>query len=77
MKHRYPGQEKLFRVAVMCQNAIQNQRDRERREGYGVDDYTEGRIIGAANLARGILRVLCGDRTDLASDVKRSRRAAM
>ncbi len=57
-------QEKLFRVAALCQNAIQTQRERERREGYGVDDYTEGRIVGAANLARAILRTLSGNHTD-------------
>lgn len=47
-----------FDIAALCQQAIQEQRDRERREGYGLDDYTEGRIVGAANLARKILRTL-------------------
>ena len=29
--------------------------------GYGLDDYTEGRIVGGANLARKILRVVSGE----------------
>ena len=61
MNRRYPEQEKFFRVAALCQRAIQEQRDRERRLGYGMDDYTEGRIVGAANLARAIMRALVGD----------------
>lgn len=64
MARRHPDHEKLFRVAALCQNAIQAQRDRERRAGFGVDDYTEGRIVGAANLARSILRALVADHVD-------------
>jgi hypothetical protein len=64
MARRHPDHEKLFRVAALCQNAIQAQRDRERRLGYGVDDYTEGRIVGAADLARTILRTLVAHQTD-------------
>lgn len=52
--------DKSFDIAALCQQAIQEQRDRERRQGYGIDDYTEGRIVGAANLARKILRTLTG-----------------
>ena len=69
-------QEKLLRVAALCQNAIQSQRDRERREGFGVDDYTEGRIVGAANLARAILRTLSGNHTDASWDGTGPRRTA-
>ena len=50
--------DKSFDIAPLCQQAIQEQHDRERRQGYGLDDYTEGRIVGAANLARKILRTL-------------------
>ncbi|NBW95779.1 MAG: hypothetical protein EBR28_03370 [Planctomycetia bacterium] len=54
-------QEKLFQVAAACQEAILAQKQREARQGYGLDDYTEGRIVGAASLARRIMRVLSGD----------------
>jgi len=53
-------QARLLRIAAVCQEAIQEQRDREARHGYGLDDYTEGRIVGAANLARKIMRTLTG-----------------
>lgn len=64
MSRRYPESEKLFRVAALCQGAIQEQRDRARRLSYGMDDYSEGRIVGAANLARAIMRALVGDAPD-------------
>lgn len=51
-------QDKLNRIAAACQEAIQAQRQRETRQGYGLDDYTEGRIVGAANLARKIMRIV-------------------
>jgi hypothetical protein len=54
-------ERKLSDIAAFCQQAVQEQRDRERRLGYGLDDYTEGRIVGGANLARKILRVLSGE----------------
>ena len=53
-------QDKLFRIAAVCQEAVQSQNQRAARNGYGLDDYTEGRTVGAANLARKILRVLAG-----------------
>ncbi len=69
-------QEKLFQVAAACQEAILAQRDREARQGYGLDDYTEGRIIGAANLARKIMRVLSGEQIDAATLRARVRTSA-
>ena len=42
----------------MCLQAIDKQKERESRVGYGLDDYTEGRIVGAAVLARKILKVI-------------------
>ena len=60
MYRRNTDQEKLFRLAAVCQNAIQHQHDRHRRLGYGIDDYTDGRLAGAAELARTILRILTG-----------------
>lgn len=53
--------EKLNEIARLCQQAVQEQRAREQGAGYGLDDYTEGRIVGGANLARKILRTLIGE----------------
>lgn len=53
--------EKLIQIAALCREAIQAQREREVRQGYGLDDYSEGRIVGAANLARKILRAVTGN----------------
>lgn len=54
-------QEKLEEIYKICSKAIEEQRSRERSLGYGHDDYTEGRIVGAANLARRIKRIVFGD----------------
>ena len=54
-------QEKLDEVYKICNKAIQEQTNRQRSLGYGLDDYTEGRIVGAANLARRIKRIVFGD----------------
>jgi len=51
----------MSQMTALCQEAIRHQREREQRLGYGLDDYTEGRIVGAANLARKLLRVLNGE----------------
>lgn len=61
MRRNTTEQNKLFRIAALCQEAVCQQRERECRQGYGLDDYTEGRIVGAANLARKILREISGD----------------
>lgn len=45
-------------IEKLCLDAIQKQKDREIKLGYGLDDYTEGRIVGAAVLARKILKVI-------------------
>ncbi|MBU6309159.1 MAG: hypothetical protein KJS77_05395 [Planctomycetes bacterium] len=58
MPRRNLEAEKLVEVSALCREAIQAQRERENRQGYGLDDYTEGRIVGAANLARKILRAV-------------------
>lgn len=55
--------DKLNEIARLCQQAVQEQRAREQGPGYGLDDYTEGRIVGGANLARKILRTLIGEAT--------------
>lgn len=61
MRRNSTEQNKLFRIATLCQEAVCQQRERECRQGYGLDDYTEGRIVGAANLARKILREISGE----------------
>ena len=48
--------DKLSKIAKLCQEAVDQQKKRECKLGYGLDDYTEGRIVGTANLARKILR---------------------
>lgn len=60
MRRNQTEQARLFQIAVLCEEALQQQRERASRLGYGLDDYTEGRIVGAANLARKIRRVLTG-----------------
>lgn len=54
-------QAKLDEIYKICTQAIQDQTNRQRSLGYGLDDYTEGRIVGAANLARRIKRIVFGD----------------
>jgi len=51
-------QQQLDDVLKMCNKAIEDQKKRERTLGYGLDDYTEGRTVGAANLARRIKRIV-------------------
>jgi hypothetical protein len=65
MPRPHPDAEKLIRIAALCRDAVQSQRDREHRQGYGLDDYSEGRIVGAANLARKILRAVMGNEPDV------------
>ena len=54
-------QEKLDEILKICNNALEEQKKRERTLGYGLDDYTEGRTVGAANLARRIKRLVFGE----------------
>ena len=54
-------QAKLDEIYKICTQAIQDQSNRQKSLGYGLDDYTEGRIVGAANLARRIKRIVFGD----------------
>lgn len=51
-------QEQLDEIYKICSQAIQDQLNRQKTLGYGLDDYTEGRIIGAANMARKIKRIV-------------------
>jgi len=56
-------QQQLDEVYKICNKAIQEQANRQRTLGYGLDDYTEGRIVGAANLARRIKRIVFKENT--------------
>lgn len=64
MQHSQSDREKLIQIAAACQEAIRAQRQRETNQGYGLDDYTEGRIVGAANLARRIMRLVSASQAD-------------
>jgi hypothetical protein len=66
MRSSRSDQTKLFRLAALCQEAIQSQHQRASSQGYGLDDYTEGRIVGAANLARKLMRVIASDQPEAA-----------
>jgi hypothetical protein len=50
--------KKIEEVIKMCQAAISKQVDKNKKGGFGIDDYTDGRIIGGASLARNILKLL-------------------
>jgi hypothetical protein len=50
--------KKIEEVIKMCQAAISKQIDKNKKGGFGIDDYTDGRIIGGASLARNILKLL-------------------
>jgi hypothetical protein len=55
-------QRRLDEILSICNRAIEDQKKRERSLGYGLDDYTEGRTVGAANLARRIKRIAFGEK---------------
>lgn len=50
-------QELISEITKICNDKIQEQKNRESTVGY-VEDYTDGRIVGAAALARRILEIL-------------------
>lgn len=60
---RRPSQveARCFEIMKLCNAAVEEQHRRERGLPYGLDDYTEGRIVGAANLGRKIAAILRGD----------------
>lgn len=51
-------QEKILEVIRLCNKKIEEQKTHESNVGYGIDDYSEGRIVGSAALARRILVIL-------------------
>jgi len=50
-------QDKILEVIRLCRGKIEEQKLHESNAGYG-EDYTDGRIVGSAALARRILAIL-------------------
>lgn len=46
----------LCQITKLCNEKIKMQKERENGCGYGNDDYSDGRTVGAASLARNIMR---------------------
>jgi len=49
--------EKIKEVIKLCVEKIQEQKNHEAKAGYG-EDYTDGRIVGGAALARKIMEAI-------------------
>lgn len=47
----------ILEVMKLCNQKIKDQKQHESNAGYG-EDYTDGRIVGGAALARRILEIL-------------------
>ncbi len=47
----------MLEVIKLCNQKIEDQKNHESTAGYG-EDYTDGRIVGGAALARQILQLL-------------------
>jgi len=52
-------QKQIAQIVKLCNEKIYDQKQHEASAGYG-EDYTDGRIVGAAALARRILSVVRG-----------------
>tara|TARA_B100001094_G_scaffold329022_1_gene390861 strand:+ start:1983 stop:2168 length:186 start_codon:yes stop_codon:yes gene_type:complete len=52
-------QEQITKIVKLCNKKIQEQKDHESSAGYG-EDYTDGRIVGSAALARRIMSIVKG-----------------
>jgi len=50
--------KKIEEIIKICQAAIAKQVEQNRKGGFGIDDYTDGRTVGGASLARNILRLI-------------------
>lgn len=49
--------QKIFQIIKLCNEKINLQKEHESTVGYG-EDYTDGRIVGGAALARSIISIL-------------------
>lgn len=52
-------QNQIAKIVKLCNEKIDDQKQHEASAGYG-EDYTDGRIVGAAALARRIMLVIKG-----------------
>jgi hypothetical protein len=52
-------QKQIAKIVKLCNEKIDDQKQHEASAGYG-EDYTDGRIVGAAALARRIMLVIKG-----------------
>jgi hypothetical protein len=50
--------KKIEEIIKICQAAIAKQVEQNKKGGFGFDDYTDGRTVGGASLARNILRLI-------------------
>jgi hypothetical protein len=50
--------DKLSEIIKLCEAAINKQTSKNKKGGFGYDDYTDGRIIGGASLARNVLKII-------------------
>lgn len=53
------SEEQIAKIVRLCGEKIKDQHEREANGGY-CEDYTDGRIVGQAALARRILLILRG-----------------
>ena len=53
------SEQQLAKIVKLCQDKIDQQRIHESTAGYG-EDYTDGRIVGQAAVARAVFRILHG-----------------
>jgi len=51
-------ENKIEEIIKLCESAISKQTTKNKKGGFGYDDYTDGRIIGGASLARNILKLI-------------------
>jgi len=52
-------EEQMTRIVKLCSEKIADQQRHEQGAGYG-EDYTDGRIVGQAAMARRILLIIRG-----------------
>ena len=52
-------QKQIAKIVKLCNQKIDDQKQHEASAGYG-EDYTDGRIVGAAALARRIMLIIKG-----------------
>ena len=52
-------QQQIAKIVKLCNEKMDDQKQHEASAGYG-EDYTDGRIVGAAALARRIMLVIKG-----------------